>query len=47
MHRINLTLVYFFIFTVVSSTLAYYIVVKAHESFERTPETAYYYTEEE
>ncbi len=31
MHRINLTLVYFLIFTVVSSGLAYYIVVKAYD----------------
>ncbi len=31
MHRINLTLVYFLIFTAVSSGLAYYIVVKAYD----------------
>ena len=31
MHRINMTLVYFLIFTVVSSTLAFYILVKAYD----------------
>ena len=30
MHRINKTLVYFLIFTVISSALAYHIVVKAY-----------------
>ncbi len=33
MHRINLTLVYFLVFTVVSSALAFHIVVKAYDSF--------------
>jgi len=34
MHRINKTLVYFLIFTVVSSAVAYHIVVKAYDSFD-------------
>ncbi len=33
MHRINKTLVYFLIFTIISSALAYHIVVKAYDSF--------------
>lgn len=34
MHRINLTLVNFLIFTIVTSAIAYYIVVRAYDSFE-------------
>ena len=30
MHRINKTLVYFLLFTIISSALAYHIVVKAY-----------------
>ncbi len=37
MHRINLTLVNFLIFTIVSSSIAYYIVVSAYDDvFEMT-----------
>ncbi len=32
-HRINLTLVYFLIFTMVSSALAYNIIMKAYDTF--------------
>jgi len=31
MHRINMTLVYFLIFTVVSSAIAFYIMTKAYD----------------
>jgi len=32
MHRINMTLVYFLIFTIVSSALAYRIIIKAYDN---------------
>ncbi len=32
MHRINKTLVYFLMFTIVTSAMAYHIVVKAYDS---------------
>ncbi|KKR61931.1 MAG: hypothetical protein UU01_C0013G0015 [Parcubacteria group bacterium GW2011_GWA2_40_37] len=35
-HRINLTLVYFLAFTIVSSVLAFHIIVKAYDSFDNT-----------
>ncbi len=34
MHRINITLVSFLIFTIVSSALAYKIVISSYDSYE-------------
>lgn len=34
MHRINLTLVFFLVFTIISSVLAYKIVVSAYNSYD-------------
>ncbi len=34
MHRINLTLVNFLIFTIITSAIAYHLVVKGYDSFE-------------
>jgi len=34
MHRINLTLVNFLVFTIITSAIAYNLVVKAYDSFE-------------
>ena len=42
MHRINKTLVYFLIFTIISSGLAFHIVVKAYDSFDYIDTLNYY-----
>jgi len=34
MHRINLTLVYFLIFTIITSAISYHLVVKAYDTFD-------------
>ena len=34
MHRINLTLVNFLIFTIITSAIAYHLVVKAYDTFD-------------
>ena len=34
MHRINWTLVNFLIFTIITSAIAYHLVVKAYDTFE-------------
>ncbi len=40
MHRINLTLVNFLIFTIITSAIAYHIVVKAYDTFGSVDELA-------
>jgi hypothetical protein len=38
MHRINLTLVNFLIFTIISSAIAFHIVIKAYDTFDNVDE---------
>ncbi len=41
MHRINMTLVFFLIFTIISSVVAYKIVMSGYDSYENTYSESY------
>ena len=41
MHRINLTLVFFLIFTIITSAMAYYIMIRAYDVFADIDESTY------